>query len=80
MLLSSASFLVNRLLLAPVINGAGTTKVKVTGNSETTYTETTYTVIAPKGSIGRLWNVENMTMPINKGLYNTGFIIHLQNE
>ena len=44
------------------INGAGTTKVKVTHN-----TETSFTIVAPQGSIGRLWNTQNMTMPVDRG-------------
>ncbi|HUS02418.1 MAG TPA: hypothetical protein VMY77_11860, partial [Chitinophagaceae bacterium] len=57
------------------LNGNGTTKVMITRNNERSYT-----IIAPEGSIGRLWNVSNMSKPIDMGLFKTGFIIHLQQE
>ncbi|MEO6254883.1 MAG: hypothetical protein ABIO79_16350 [Ferruginibacter sp.] len=55
------------------IGGEGTTKVLVTRNSKTSYT-----IIAPVESIGRLWNVSSWVYPIDKGLFKTGFIIHLE--
>lgn len=55
------------------INGVGTTRVRVTR-----HTVTSYTVEADDGSIGRLWNKKNMTSPVDMGLFKTGFIIHLQ--
>ncbi|HUS00566.1 MAG TPA: hypothetical protein VMY77_02500 [Chitinophagaceae bacterium] len=57
------------------INGNGTTMVRITRN-----TENSYTLIAPNGSKGRLWNSQNMTMPIDMGLFDTGFIIHLEKQ
>ena len=57
------------------LNGSGTTKVFVTRHSETSYT-----ITAPEGSIGRLWRTQNMTKPIDLGLFKTGFIIHLQKQ
>ncbi len=53
--------------------GAGTTSVQVTRHSETSYT-----IVAPKGSIGRLWDVSNQPNTIDKGLFKTDFIVHLQ--
>lgn len=55
------------------INGEGTTKVKAYRTSETSYT-----VESPQGSIGRLWNMHNMTKPVDKGLYKTSFIFHVK--
>lgn len=57
------------------INGIGTTMVKITRHSESSYT-----IVAPKGSIGRLWNTQNMTKPVDMGLFKTGFIIHLEEQ
>ncbi|MEO7924314.1 MAG: hypothetical protein ABIR30_11610 [Chitinophagaceae bacterium] len=57
------------------LNGIGTTKVLVIRHSETSYT-----IIAPEGSIGRLWKTQNMTWPVDMGLFKTGFIIHLQKQ
>jgi len=57
------------------INGNGTTPVKITRHSETSYT-----IEAPNGSIGRLWDADNRTMPVDNGLFKTGFIIHVENE
>jgi hypothetical protein len=57
------------------LNGIGTTKVKVTRHSESSYT-----IEAPEGSIGRLWRTQNMTKPVDMGLFKTGFIIHLQKQ
>ena len=54
------------------VNGAGTTSVKITR-----HTPTSYTIEAPKGSVGRLWDIDNRTKPIDKGLYESGFIIHV---
>lgn len=52
--------------------GLGTTPVKVTRKSETSYT-----IVASQGSIGRLWNVSNSPRTVDKGLFETGFIVHL---
>lgn len=57
------------------INGEGTTSVKITHHSETSYL-----IEAPKGSIGRLWNVDNRSLPVDKGLFKAGFILHLENQ
>ena len=57
------------------INGNGTTAVKITRHSETSFS-----IEAPKGSIGRLWNVDNRTHPIDKRLFKTSFVIHLENQ
>ena len=54
------------------VNGAGTTSVKIAR-----HTPTSYTIEAPKGSVGRLWDIDNRTKPIDKGLYESGFIIHV---
>jgi hypothetical protein len=53
--------------------GAGTTPVKVIRNSETSYT-----IVASQGSVGRLWNISNTPKTIDKGLFYTGFIVHLE--
>jgi len=55
------------------LNGAGTTKVRVTHNDNSDYT-----IEASEGSIGRLWKNQNMTRPVDLGLFKTGFIIHLK--
>lgn len=57
------------------LSGAGTTKVQVTRLGETKYR-----IVAPDGSIGRLWQTQNMTKPIDKGLFKTGFIVHLEKQ
>lgn len=57
------------------LSGNGTTKVLVTRHSETKYT-----IVAPDESIGRLWQTQNMTHPIDMGLFKTGFIIHVQKQ
>jgi len=57
------------------VNGAGTTPIKITRN-----TTTSYTIEAQKGSIGRLWDIDNRTNPIDKGLYESGFIIHIETQ
>jgi hypothetical protein len=57
------------------VNGAGTTLVKITR-----HTTTSYTIEASKGSIGRLWNIDNRTKPIDKGLFESGFIIHIEHQ
>jgi len=57
------------------INGKGTTPVKITRHSTTSYT-----IEAPNGSIGRLWDVSNLTHPVDKGLFKTGFLIHLNKQ
>lgn len=57
------------------INGNGTTVVKITRHSATSYT-----IEAPKGSVGRLWDVDNRTHPIDKGLFKSNFVIHLENQ
>ncbi|HUR65313.1 MAG TPA: hypothetical protein VMZ03_03100 [Chitinophagaceae bacterium] len=56
------------------VNGSGTTMVKITR-----HTATSYTIEAPKGSIGRLWDIDNRTKPVNKGLFHSGFILHVEN-
>ena len=56
------------------VNGIGTTMVKITR-----HTATTYTIEAPKGSRGRLWDIDNRTKPVDKGLFESGFIIHVEN-
>ena len=53
--------------------GAGTTSVEVTRHSEKSYT-----IVAPKGSMGRLWDVSNSPNTIDKGLFKMDFIVHLQ--
>ena len=57
------------------INGIGTTMVRVTRHSESKFT-----IEAQDGSIGRLWNTQNMTKPVDLGLFKTGFIIHLEEQ
>ncbi|GAA4733413.1 hypothetical protein GCM10023229_09350 [Flavisolibacter ginsenosidimutans] len=53
--------------------GEGTTGVQVTRNSESEYT-----IEAQDGSIGRLWDITNPPFSIDKGLFKTGFLIHLK--
>lgn len=53
--------------------GTGTTSVQVTRNSESEYT-----IEAREGSVGRLWDVSNVPRTIDKGLFKTGFLIHLK--
>jgi hypothetical protein len=57
------------------INGRGTTTVKITRHSTTSYT-----IEATHGSIGRLWDISNLTHPVDKGLFRTGFLIHLNRQ
>jgi hypothetical protein len=57
------------------INGKGTNPVIVTRKSNSNYT-----IHSKPGSAGRLWNVENISNPIDLGLYHVGFIIHLQEQ
>jgi hypothetical protein len=55
------------------LNGRETTSVKVTRHSLTSYT-----IEAPQGSIGRLWNIENRTAPVDRGLFDIAFIVHVE--
>jgi|GEM_PF-4065664 len=57
------------------ITGNGTTLVKITR-----HTETSYTIEAPARSIGRLWDIANLSKPIDKGLFESGFIVHVENQ
>lgn len=58
-----------------LLNGVGTTQVMIVHN-----TDTTFDIIAPTGSIGRLWDISNPYTPVDKGLFYTGFIIHLKKQ
>ncbi|MGZ3923836.1 MAG: hypothetical protein ACXVBJ_08695 [Flavisolibacter sp.] len=53
--------------------GVGTTGVRVTRNSETEYT-----FVAATGSVGRLWDISSLPKTIDRGLFKTSFIVHLQ--
>lgn len=55
------------------IGKPGTSSVQVTRKSESEYT-----VEALEGSIGRLWDVSNPPHAVDKGLFKTGFIMHLK--
>lgn len=57
------------------VNGLGTTPVKITRHNKTSYT-----IEAPTGSIGRLWDIDNRTKPIDKGLYKSGFKINIETQ
>jgi hypothetical protein len=50
------------------INGAGTSKAKITRE-----TEDSWRITAPNGSIARLWNYSDIQNPVDKGLYYFGF-------
>jgi hypothetical protein len=54
------------------INGIGTTMVNVRRHGKSDYT-----IYTPEVSIGRLWQVQNLSNPIDMGLYNVGFKIHI---
>lgn len=54
-------------------SGAGSTRAMVTRHSITSYT-----IVATDGSIGRLWNLQNKSKPVDLGLFETGFILHLE--
>lgn len=58
-----------------LLNGVGTTQVKIIHK-----TDTAFDIIAPTGSIGRLWNITNPYMPVDNGLFYMDFIIHLQKQ
>ena len=52
------------------IHGEGTTRAKIARPSETQFR-----VVAPAGSIGRLWDVQDMDEPVDRGLYHFSFDI-----
>lgn len=58
-----------------LLNGIGTTQVKIIHDSDATFD-----IIAPTGSIGRLWDISNPYTPVDKGLFYTEFIIHLKKQ
>lgn len=55
------------------INGKGTSLIRITRQSETSYT-----IEAPDGSKGRLWDISNLTKPVDKGLFESGFKLHVE--
>jgi tetratricopeptide (TPR) repeat protein len=57
------------------INGTGTTLIRITRHSETSYT-----IEAPAGSIGRLWDISNLTEPVDKGLFKSGFKLYIEKQ